>query len=63
MTPTVITDSVNGPDYVVCIDCETPCYVFEWAEARLRDALCQTCGNDDVDRFATPEEFEALTGE
>lgn len=63
MTPTVITDSVNSPDYVVCIDCETPCYVFEWAEAKLRDALCQTCGNDDVDRFATPEEFEALTGE
>lgn len=63
MTPTVITDSANSPDYVVCIDCETPCYVFEWAEARLRDALCQTCGNDDVDRFATPEEFEALTGE
>lgn len=62
MTPTVITDSVNSPEYVVCIDCETPCYVFEWAEARLRDALCQTCGNDDVDRFATPEEFEALTG-
>lgn len=58
-----IEPTTSTPDYVVCIECETPCYVFEWAEGKLRDALCQTCGNDDVDRFATPEEFEALTGE
>lgn len=58
-----VSDHTSSPDYVVCIECETPCYVFEWEESRLRDALCQSCGNDDVDRFATPDEFEALTGE
>lgn len=58
-----MTTTSSTPDYVVCVDCETPCYVFEWVEGKLRDALCQSCGNDDVDRFATPDEFEALTGE
>jgi hypothetical protein len=58
-----MTTPLSTPDYVVCVECETPCYVFEWEAGKLRDALCQTCGNDDVDRFATPDEFEALTGE
>jgi translation initiation factor 2 beta subunit (eIF-2beta)/eIF-5 len=52
----------SSPEYVVCVECETPCYVFEWEEGRLRDALCQACGNDDPERFATQEEFDALTG-
>jgi hypothetical protein len=52
----------SSPEYVVCIECETPSYNFEWAEDNLREAFCETCGNDDLDRFATPEEFEAMTG-
>lgn len=54
---------MTAPDYVVCVECETPCYVFEWEEGKLRDAECQSCGNDDVERFATPDEFDAMTGE
>ena len=54
---------MTTPDYVVCIECETPCYVFEWEEGRLRDVLCQSCGNDDPERFATPDEFDALVGD
>jgi hypothetical protein len=44
-----MTTTASTPDYVVCVDCETPCYVFEWEEGKLRDALCQSCGNDDLD--------------
>lgn len=51
-----------APDYVVCLDCETPCYVFEWRNDHLTEALCTACGNDDVDSFATPSELEELTG-
>lgn len=53
---------MSAPDYVVCLDCETPCYVFEWRDDALREALCVACGNDDVDAFATPAELEELTG-
>jgi Zn ribbon nucleic-acid-binding protein len=52
----------SSPDYVICMECETPSYTFEWEEGNLREALCVTCGNDDADRFATPDEFEAMTG-
>lgn len=51
------------PDFLVCIDCETPCYTFEWVGGKMREAICTVCGNDDVDQFATPEDFEALMDE
>ncbi|QQR75431.1 MAG: hypothetical protein IPJ17_07620 [Holophagales bacterium] len=52
-----------SPDYLICLNCETPCYVFEWEEDQLTEALCQVCGNDDPEQFATEEEFDALSGE
>ena len=36
---------MDAPDYVVCLECETPCYLFEWLGTRLAEALCQTCGS------------------
>ena len=51
---------MDAPDYVVCLECETPCYIFEWLVDRLAEALCQTCGNDDPDLFARPEDLEEL---
>lgn len=50
-----------GPDYLVCTECETPSYLFEWSEGRVSEATCTICGNDDPDAFATPEDFELLT--
>jgi hypothetical protein len=50
------------PDYVVCVDCETPCYVFEWEGSKLIEAVCTVCGNDDPEQFMLPEEFDELTG-
>jgi len=48
------------PDYVICLECEAPCYVFEWREDKLIDALCTTCGNDDATQFVTEEEYEEM---
>jgi hypothetical protein len=52
-----------SPDFLVCLNCESPCYVFEWEENEITEALCQTCGNDNPEEFATPEEFDALSNE
>ena len=48
------------PDYVICLECEAPSYVFEWREDKLIDALCTTCGNDDATQFVTEEEYEEM---
>jgi translation initiation factor 2 beta subunit (eIF-2beta)/eIF-5 len=48
------------PDYVVCLDCETPCYTFEWTKEKISEVLCQACGNDQPEQFALPEELEDL---
>ncbi len=55
---------MSVPDYMVCLNCETPCYVFEWNDAgKVTEVLCQVCGNDELDEFSTPEEFEELTAD
>jgi hypothetical protein len=52
------------PDYLVCLNCESPCYVFEWDDiGKVTEALCQVCGNDELDEFSTPEDFEELTAD
>ena len=52
---------MDEPDYLICIECETPCYIFEWRGTRLIEAVCESCGNDDTESFATPDEWEAMT--
>ena len=49
-----------SPDYLICVECETPCYVFEWEDGTITEALCTTCGNDEPDQFATPSDFDDL---
>ena len=48
------------PDYLICLECDTPNYTFEWRNDKLHDVICEKCGNDDVDTFASPEEVETL---
>ncbi len=50
------------PDYLICLDCETPCYVFEWEGGKLQEIVCAVCGNDDPEQFALPEDYEELIG-
>ena len=52
-----------SPDYLICLECETPTYVFEWKDGRTIEALCQICGNEDIESFATEEEYEALASD
>ena len=48
-----------APEYLICLNCETPCYTFEWAE-KLTEAMCMACGTDDIDEFVSEEDFEAI---
>lgn len=48
------------PDYVLCLECETPVYDFEWKDGNITEALCPICFNDDTDQFATEDDYEAL---
>jgi translation initiation factor 2 beta subunit (eIF-2beta)/eIF-5 len=50
------------PEYVICLECETPVYTFEWAGGRVVEAICPQCGNDDPAAFATEEEYEEFSG-
>lgn len=54
---------MSAPEYLICLECETPCYTFEWEDGQLAEALCQACGNDDPEQFATTEEVEAFSGD
>lgn len=47
-------------EYYVCLDCETPCYVFEEDGGQLVEILCPMCGNARVDQFLTEDEHEGL---
>jgi len=52
-----------NPDYVICLECESPVYIFEWSGGRVTEAVCASCGNEDVGQFATEEEYEALAND
>jgi hypothetical protein len=49
------------PDYLICLECESPVYVFEWKGGQLKEAVCELCGNEDPQQFATEEEYEDLS--
>lgn len=53
---------MSEPDYVVCMECESPAYTFDWREGRLIGAVCALCGNDDLTLFATEEQMEEFAG-
>jgi hypothetical protein len=50
-----------SPEYLVCLECETPCYVFEWEDGKITEVLCQTCGNDDPELFTLPEDVDEMS--
>ena len=52
---------MSEPDFLICLNCETPSYSFEWAEGKLKEVLCAVCGNEEPDEFATEEDLEALS--
>jgi hypothetical protein len=59
-TPRPEVRAMEAPDYLICLECETPCYSFEWKNGKLAEAQCLACGNEDLDQFVTEEDFESL---
>ena len=51
---------MSEPEYLICLNCETPCYTFEFVNGKVTEATCLACGADEVEEFMTEEEFDAL---
>jgi hypothetical protein len=53
---------MEEPEYLICLQCETPTYQFEFVAGKLASAVCATCGGDELSDFATEAEFEEMSG-
>lgn len=49
------------PDFVICLECESPVYIFEWNGSRVTEAICPACGNDQPTMFSTEDEYEEMS--
>jgi hypothetical protein len=60
----VSSSAMNGePEYLICLQCETPTYQFEYdSKGKLATVLCSTCGNDDISDFMTEAELDESSG-
>ena len=52
----------DEPEYLICLQCETPTYQFEYVNGKLSAIVCNVCGADDPADFVTEAEFEEQTG-
>lgn len=46
------------PEFLVCLNCETPTYTFDWVDGKITSAFCTACGNDDTAEFMTEAELD-----
>ena len=53
---------MDEPEYLICLQCETPTYQFEYTNGKLVSVICNTCGADDVSDFVTESEMEEQGG-
>jgi translation initiation factor 2 beta subunit (eIF-2beta)/eIF-5 len=53
---------MDEPEYLICLQCETPTYQFEFVNGKLSAIVCNVCGADDPSDFVTEAEFEEQTG-
>ena len=53
---------MDEPEYLICLQCETPTYQFEYSNGKLSTIVCNTCGNDDPTDFMTEAELEEQSG-
>jgi hypothetical protein len=51
---------MDEPEYLICLQCETPTYEFEFVNGKLAAITCAACGNDDITEFMTEAELEEL---
>ena len=46
-------------EFLVCLNCDSPCYFFEFEEKRgIVSAFCSVCGNDMPKEFRVPSDDE-----
>jgi hypothetical protein len=63
MTGTLFFAAMDEPEYLICLECETPTYQFEFGpNGKLLSVMCNTCGNDSVSEFMTESELEEQSG-
>ena len=48
----------SEPEYLICLNCESPTYQFEWDGSKITEIMCTTCGNDDLSEFMTEADLE-----
>jgi translation initiation factor 2 beta subunit (eIF-2beta)/eIF-5 len=53
---------MDEPEYLICLQCETPTYQFEFLDGKVITCVCTTCGNDDPTDFMTEAEIEEQSG-
>jgi hypothetical protein len=55
---------MDEPEYLICLQCETPTYQFEYSDSdgKITAVVCAACGNDDVSDFMTEAELEEQSG-
>lgn len=49
---------MSEPDFLVCLVCDTPTYIFEYKDDKVVSGICSTCGNEDKSEFITDKEWE-----
>ena len=52
----------SEPEFLICLNCETPTYNFEYQEGKLVSVMCGACGNDDPGEFMTESELDEQRG-
>ena len=43
-------------EFIVCKQCDTPCYQFDMHLGKIVNAFCSMCGNDEGDEFEIPND-------
>jgi hypothetical protein len=51
-------DDERDVDYLICRQCNSPCYDFAMEKGVISDVLCEICGNEDPAFFNLGEEEE-----
>ena len=49
---------MSEPEFLICLNCETPTYDFDFDNGKILAAVCAACANDDPSEFMTEAEFE-----
>ena len=51
----------SEPEFLICLNCDTPTYSFEWGNEKLLSVICDACGNDDPTEFLSEAEYDDMS--